>query len=265
MTDYPLTDDLRARYDAPQRLTPDFLAKRLEELEGWREDAYEIAKAERGSSIIDALQSLAGAMTDEELTAARRLFTTVHLQILRAAHKVYRAAGAPDHEVSAYDLVGLAWPVFLRCLVSYNPERAHLTTWIGLEARVHFRRYLRRIRDRDDTNQHARMRRHTLALENATMAREARMPSREEYAEIVRDFSSTHARWPDRKVSSMVTYLRKETQPRRLDAPLTDDTEVTLRDITPASDDTLLDPAQLGAALAERFDKRGLWASLTTT
>lgn len=250
-----ITQHLRAQYNAPNRLTSEFLDEQMEVLEGWHKDAADMAR-DSDSRIQEGVEHLVGAMTDDEIHAARAIYASVRPLILRQTQTAYERMGPPDHEVSLAEMDGITWAIYVRCLATYEPSRSHLTTWLTLESRKITRKYLLDIRDRDDTSSLRRARRKILRLESTTQD-----PRREDYVKAVRsvhayrDASAQH-------VSQVVDYLISPDTPLRLDAR--DDEGNTLYNAVPAPDrPARIDPREVGKRLARRLGKEDLWTTLT--
>jgi len=110
-----------------QRLTREFLEDRLERLSGWQDDVQKVIE-EMPERTQKASERLAAAMTEEELDAAEQIFWRVESLLHQQAERVYDKMGMSDDIVTVEDAKAISWPVFLRCLATYDPAEAHLTT-----------------------------------------------------------------------------------------------------------------------------------------
>ena len=257
MTIDDITDRLRSRFDAPDRLTPEFLDEQMAVLEGWHESAASIAREQTGK-LQENIEALVQTMTEEEQHAAKRVFATVYPLIVKEGMKEYEKIDPPSHEVAREEVVGLAWAVFLRCLATYD-GRSHLTTWLTIDSRSRFRSYLLRIRDRDDTSRHHRARRKVYQLQRRMLTEEGRMPTREEYEEAVLQVNGID----EGHAEEMLTYLLSKDIPKRLDRPMSEDGS-DLYTITPADDRApKVHAKDVGERLAKKLGKEQLWEKLT--
>ncbi len=246
----------------PDTLTTDYLERHLAILEGWQADAQAVID-DMPEQTQKASERLAKAMTEEEIEAARALFFPVRGLLEVQARKVHERMGPASHELSLEDVQGLSWPVFIRCLATYDRSKSHLTTHLTINAKSIFRRYVLSVRDRDDTERNRRARRNIYQLEARTMTRKGRKPTRREYADAVRQVGR-YEDYDSRRVSRLVDYLTSSDAPIRLDRTIGDEDEQTLHDIVPSDTQSRLDTEALGQALAEELGEEALWDALTT-
>jgi hypothetical protein len=253
-------DELRDQLDAPEKLSDEYLHDRLDRLADWRDDANEMMR--ESTDWQEELEQLAITMTEEERRATHELFATVAKQLIGIARRQHQSESPPDLELS--DVTGILYPVFLRCLVDYDPEKAHLTTHIRIRAREHIRRYIRKSRKSRAAGNSERMRRlRKIAWQedNAKMAAEGRRATLDELVAVAaeRAFVSSEATLRER-----FRDIRKERPAHSLDERVGDSANGRTLGQMVESDSPTSRPGvrAIGKRVAELAGKEDLWSVL---
>jgi len=115
-----LTTELREKHNAPHKPNQEWVAERLYELAGWREDAHKQAR-EADAAILDAVGDLAGEMDAGELQAAQRLYAAHAVGLMTMVRQEWWSAESP---LDVEDYLSVSWEVFLVSLLTYDREKA---------------------------------------------------------------------------------------------------------------------------------------------
>lgn len=211
-------DELHKRHGAPEELPEEYLHERLKRLEGWREDADEIMR--EANDWQEELERLAATMTEDERQATEELFATVVKQLIGIARKQYESESPSD--LPFRDVKGALYPIFLRVLVGYDPEKSHLTTHIHIRSREHIRRYIRwnrRSQTAGNTEQMRRLRTLVRQEDSAIMAEKGRPATLDELVAAASDRAFLAS---DEKLRRRFRAIREEQPARSVDEPIGD-------------------------------------------
>jgi len=247
--------------DTPDQLTQALLEEKLDVLSGWREDAHRIAKESSGS-LQNETERLAAAMTSDEREAAWELYHAAAPLVKDVARRVYKKESPSKLEMA--DVVGLAPLVFLRCLASYDPEAAYLSTWLYIDGRRTFTRYIQDRRPLDRVGSMREIRKAIYKARAEVKTREGREPTLTEIVEVARQ-KGADAYISDEELVSRIRQAQADAEPDSLSRPLGDDKNAdTVGDRIPA--ESVEDRPRIhriGERLAERWGRQDLWESLT--
>ena len=248
--------------EAPDRLSRDFLDEKLDALDGWREDAGEIAK-DADEEIQPVVERLTAAMTDEERHAAWELYAAAQGVLKGIAERVYEQEKPPRRQLPKEDVVGLCPAVFIRCLATYDASQAHLSTWLTIESRQLFRRYIRKRRERDAGKTTDTIRKAIYKADVISKNTRGRRATLDEVVEVARSKGVTLKR---ETLRSRIRQLRSEADPLSLDEPWGDEQGEDRAGYEVLGSERVGPGPQIeriGERLAERWGKQGLWEDLT--
>lgn len=258
------TDSLKAAW-GERTLTKGHLEQRLEELAGWREDARDLIREGKRGTYQKTLEQLAICMTEEETRAWHALYRDVAALMTKLAYKEWVRHAQHERATGFDDALGYLPLVFLRCLVDYDPERAHLTTHLHIAAPAHLRCYLVEVIDRAAATTDLRRERVFEQIGNALFTRCGRAATPDELVREVRARDTWMGRATPETIRRHAAHHLEERDPLSLDAPREGEAALkdSLADVHEERRD-LFDVAGVARELAARWGKEELWARLNT-